>query len=70
MSKSDNSLYITNESDNPIAINLYVDDLVIGDKNPADVNKVKLLLSSRFEMKYMHELHYFQSIEVIRTLVR
>ena len=43
MSKSDNSLYNTNGSDNPIVIILYVDDLVIGCKNLADVNKLKLL---------------------------
>ena len=69
MSKSDTSLYIRHESDNPIVIIVYVDDLVIGGKDLADINKVKSLLSSRFEMKVLHELHYFLGIEVIRTPV-
>ena len=47
-----------------------MDDLIIGGKNLADINKVKSLLSWRFEMKDMHELHYFVNIEVMRMLVR
>ena len=57
MSKSDTSLYIWHELDSPIVIILYVDDLVIGGKDLAEINKVKSLLSGRFEMKYLHELH-------------
>ena len=56
MSKSDASLYIRNESDIPIFIILYVDDLVIGGKDLAEINKVKSLLSDRLEMKDLHEL--------------
>ena len=41
MSKSDTSLYIRHESDNPIVIILYVDDLVIGGKDLAEITKVK-----------------------------
>ena len=69
MSESDTSLYIRHESDNPIVIILYVDDLVIGGKDLAEINKVKILLSGRFEMKDLNELHYFLGIEVIRTPV-
>ena len=69
MSKSDTSLYIRNESDRPIVVILYMDDLVIGGKDLADINKVKSFLSGRFEMKDMHELHYILGIEVIQTLV-
>ena len=61
--------YIRHESDSPIVIILYVDDLVIRGKDLAEINKVKALLSGRFEMKDLHELHYFVGIEVIRTLV-
>ena len=32
-----------------------------------DIEHIKKLLSSRFEMKDMKELHYFLGIEVIRT---
>ena len=44
MSKSDNSLYIRSDSERPIVILLYVDDLVIGGKHIVDINKVKSLL--------------------------
>ena len=70
MSESDTSLYIRNESDSPIVIILYVDDLDIGGKDLTEIYKVKSLLSGRFEMKDLHKLHYFQGIEVIRTPVR
>ena len=56
MSKYDNSLYIQNESDIPIVIILHVDDLVIGGKDLAKINKVKSLISCRFEMKDLHDL--------------
>ena len=41
MSKSDTSLYIRHESDRPIVIILYVDDLVSEGKDFAEINKVK-----------------------------
>ena len=50
-----------------IFIITYVNDLVIGGDHLTDINKVKMLLSVKFEMKYMNELHYFMGIEVIRT---
>ena len=62
-------LYIRRESDNPIVIILYVDDLVIGGPDLAEITKVKSLLSGRFEMKDLHELYYFLGIEAIRTPV-
>ena len=49
-------MYIRNESDRPIVIILYVDDLFIGRKDVAEIN-VKSLLFSIFEMKNLHELH-------------
>ena len=66
MSKSDNSLYVRSDS-SPIVIILYMDDLVIGGEHLVDINKVKSLLSSKFEMTDMKELHYFLGIEVIWT---
>ena len=50
MSKFDNSLYIRSDSASPIIIILYVDDLVIGGEHLIDINKVKSLLSEKFEM--------------------
>mgnify|MGYP007117634552 CR=1 FL=1 len=40
-----------------------MDDLVIGGKDLTKVNKVKSLLSGRFEMKDLHELPYFVGIK-------
>ena len=70
MSKSDTFLHIWNDSHSLIVIMLYLDDLVMGWKDLAKITKVKSLLSGRFEMKDLHELHYFLGIEVIQTPVR
>ena len=51
----------------PIVIILYLDGLVIEGEDLVDINKVKFLLSSKFEMTDMTVLHYFLGIEVIRT---
>ena len=67
MSKLDNSLYIRSDSASLIVIIIYVDDLVIGGEHLIDINKVNSLLSDKFEMMDMKELHYFLGIEVIRT---
>ena len=67
MSKSNNSLYIRNDSASLIVIILYVDDLVIGGKHLIEINKVKSLLFDKFETTDMKELHYLLSIKVIGT---
>ena len=46
-----------------------MDDPVIGGKDLARINKVKSLLSSRFEVKDLHDLQYFLGIKVIQTPV-
>ena len=65
MSKFDNCLYVRNDSGRLIVIILYVDDLVIGGESLLDINKIVSLLSRKFEMTDMKELHYFLGIEVI-----
>ena len=67
MSKLYNSLYVRSGSESLIVIILYVNDLVIGGENLVKINRVKSLLSNKFEMTDMKELHYFLGIEVIRT---
>ena len=67
MSKLDNSLYIRNDSESLIVIIIYVDDLVIGGEHLVYIKKVKAILSDKFKMTDMKELHYFLGIEVIRT---
>ena len=67
MSKSDNSLYIRSGSESLIVIIIYVDDLVIVSEHLIEINRVKSLLSDKFDLTDMKELHYFLGIEVIRT---
>ena len=67
MSKSNNSLFIRSNSRGHVFIIIYVDDLVIGGEHLANIEHIKKLLSIRFEMTDVKELHYFLVIEVIRT---
>ena len=67
MSKSDNFLFIQSNCIGKIFIIIYVDDLVIGGEHIADINNIKMLHFSKFEMKDMKELHYFLCIDVIQT---
>ena len=69
MSKSDNSLYVRSNS-SLIFIILYVDDLVIGGEHLVNINKVKSLLSRKFEMTDMKELHYFLGIVMLLNAYR
>ena len=62
MSKPDNSLYIRSDYESSIVINIYVDDLVIGGEHLVVINKVKSLLSDKFEMTDRKELDYFLGI--------
>ena len=45
-----------------------MDDLVIRGEHIADIDHIKQLLSDRFKMKEIQELHYILRIEVIWTL--
>ena len=67
MLKSNNSLFIRNDSMGQLFIIIYVDDLVIGKEHIEGIDHTKKLLFDRFEMKDMKELHYFLGIEVIPT---
>ena len=66
-SKSDSSLFVCQDSNGPVHILLYVDDLVITGPGLPEINRVKSQLSDAFEMKDLGDLHYFLGIEVIRT---
>ena len=68
MCKSDNSLFVPNNANGHIFNIIYVDDLVIGGAQLADINNIKMLLSGKFEMTDMKELHYFLGIDIIQTL--
>ena len=60
-------MFIQSDSIGQVFIIIYVDDLVIGGEHLADIQHIKKLLSSRFEMKDMTKLRYFLGIELIRT---
>ena len=51
-----------------IFIIIYADNLVIRGAQLANINNIKMFLSGKFVMMDMKEIHYFQGIEVIRTL--
>ena len=70
MSQSDNSLYTQNNATCTLAILLYMDEPIIGGEDLTAVKKMKSLLSNKFDMKDLGELHYFLEVEVIRTLDR
>ena len=67
MSKFDNSLYIHNCPKSMVFIILYVDNLVINRENLTEIQKIKKLLSKKFEMKDLNDLHYFLVIKVIQA---
>ena len=66
MSKFDNSLFIRSDSRGLVFIIIYVDDLVIRGEHLTNISHIKKLLSIRFKLKDMKELHYFLGIEVIQ----
>ena len=71
MSKSSNFLFIRSNSSGQIFVIIYVDDLVIGGEHLVDINKVKMLLSKKFEMKDMNELgEIVQSNHNKRTVLK
>ena len=71
MSKSSNFLFIRSNSSGQIFVIIYVDDLVIGGEHLVDINKVKMLLSKKFEMKDMSELgEIVQSNHNKRTVLK
>ena len=50
-----------------VIIFIYVDDLIVGGDNEAEVVHVKTLMKQEFDMKDLGELCYFLGIEIVRT---
>ena len=50
-----------------VIICIYVDDLIVGGDNVAEIEHVKTLLKQEFDMKDLGELRYFLGIEIVRT---
>ncbi|KAF3668615.1 putative LRR receptor-like serine/threonine-protein kinase-like [Capsicum annuum] len=66
-SNSDSSLFIHHQNEALIYILVYVDDIIITGSNSGVIKKTIQVLSSRFSLKDLRLLHYFLSIEVLRT---
>ena len=67
VSVCDSCLYINNDDGTKFYIAVYVDDLFLCCQNLDKMNRVKKLLSDRYEMKDLNELKYFLGVEVKYT---
>lgn len=66
-SKSDHNLF-TKTSDSTITLILgYVDDLLICGNSVSEIEKLQHMLSQKFHMKNLGQLHYFLGIEIHRS---
>ncbi|KAF5470109.1 hypothetical protein F2P56_010649 [Juglans regia] len=66
-SKSDYSLFTRNNEDGFIALLVYVDDIVIGNSNIKEIDKVKAHLHSQFRIKDLGILKFFFGLEIARS---
>jgi hypothetical protein len=66
-SKSDYSLFTKQASTGFTVILVYVDDLVLGGTDNAEIQKTKALLDKKFSIKDLGILKYFLGFEVART---
>ena len=62
-SKSYSNIYYKIEDDGQVILLLYVDDLFLTG-NAKLITNCKKKLASKFEMKYLGQMHYFLSLEV------
>ncbi|GJT75153.1 ribonuclease H-like domain-containing protein [Tanacetum coccineum] len=66
-SVNDHSLFTLTKKDKFIALLVYVDDIVITGNCVDEINKFKIYLKSKFNIKDLVSLKYFLGIEVIKT---
>ena len=67
MANADHSLYVRKNEHGIVIICIYVDDLIVGGDNEAEIAHVKTLMKQEFDMKDLGELRYFLGIEIVRT---
>ncbi|CAL1368595.1 unnamed protein product [Linum trigynum] len=66
-SKVDHSLFYKSSGSSYTCILIYVDDLVIGGNNLADIHQLKSFLHQTFSIKDLGKLKFFLGIEVARS---
>ncbi|GKC84249.1 ribonuclease H-like domain-containing protein, partial [Tanacetum coccineum] len=59
------SLFTKNSGDVFVALLMYVDDIVIIGNKLSEIEKFKVFLKSKFQIKYLGKLKYFLGIEVL-----
>ena len=67
ISKADHSLYVQKIGVGIVVIVVYADDVIITSDCEEDIDQVKGLLKSEFDMKGLGKMMYFCGIEVIQT---
>lgn len=67
-SEYDYCLYAIQNNNITVYLLLYVDDLILVGNNFLEINRIKSLLSTEFDMKDMKELKYFLGISIERDI--
>ena len=67
MVDANHSLYVQKDEHGIVIICIYVDDLIVGGDNEAEIEHVKTLLKQEFYIKDLGELQFFLGIEIVRT---
>ena len=62
---ADHLLYVQKNEHGIVIICIYVDDLIVGGDNEAEIVHVNNLMKQEFDIKVLGELCYFLGIEIV-----